>query len=71
MFFIGFSILSYSTGPQATTGIEYTKPYAKPSQSNLSSRYIYIYIYIDNNTLRAKHATHQKAEYLRAASQHG
>ena len=33
--------------------------------------YIYIYIYIDHNTLRAKHATHQKAEYLRAASQHG
>ena len=35
MFFIGFSILSYPIQRNATTSIGYTKPYGKPSQSNL------------------------------------
>ena len=48
MFFIGFSISSYSIGPQATKSIEYTKPYAKPSPKPIkfiTSRYIYIILY--------------------------
>ena len=38
-----------------------TKPYAKQNQSNLLSK-----LYTDHNTLWVKHATHQKAESLRA-----
>ena len=44
MFFIAFPIFSYPIRPHATSGIEYTKPYAKPDQSNLLSRYMQIII---------------------------
>ena len=39
MFSIGYLIFSYTIRPHATI-IEYAKPYAKPSQSNLLSSYI-------------------------------
>ena len=44
MFFIGFPIFSYPIWPHTTTSIGYTKPYAKPSQSHLLSRYMQIII---------------------------
>ena len=62
MFFIVFLISSYLIKPHATTSIGYTKPYAKQNQSNLLSK-----LYTDHNTLWIKHASHQKAESLRAA----
>ena len=54
MFFIGFSILSYTPGPQATTSIKYTKPYAKPSQSHLLSIYSQIIMPYGSKTLPIK-----------------
>ena len=62
MFFIGFPILSYLIRQHATTSIGYTKPYAKPNQSNLLSK-----LYTDHNTLWVKHPACQKAESLIAA----
>ena len=56
MFFVGFSILSDLIQPHATTSVGYTKPYAKPNQSNLLSK-----LYTDRNTLWVKHAAHKKA----------
>ena len=44
MFFIGFPILSYPIRPHSITCIGYTKPYAKPSQTNSLSSYIQIVI---------------------------
>ena len=51
--FIGFSILSYPLRPQATI-IGYTKPNAKPDQSNLLSSYLQMIIPFWSNTLPIK-----------------
>ena len=61
MFFIGFLIWSYPI-PPFTTSIGYTKAYAKPSHSNLSSCYIQIITPYMGQT-----HIHQKAESSRAA----
>ena len=60
-FFISFSILSYPMPPRATL-IGYTKPNAKPSQSDLLSSYI------QTNTFSVKHDTYQKSQSLRPVS---
>ena len=54
MLFITFPIFSYNIRTHTTTGIGYTKPYAKPSQSNLLSIYIQITITYESNTLPIK-----------------
>ena len=54
MFFIDFPILSYPIQPHATTSIGYTRPYGKPSQSNLLSSCILIIIPYGSNTLPIK-----------------
>ena len=61
MFFIGFSILSYAIQPRVSTSIGCTKTYARPIK-------FIIKLYTDHNTLWVKHATHQKAEFLRSSS---
>ena len=54
MFFICFPFLSYPIRPNTTTSIGYTKPHAKPSQSNLSSSCKQIIIPYGSNTLPIK-----------------
>ena len=54
MFFIGFPILSYRIQLHATTSIGYTKPYGKPSQSNLLSNLLQITIAFEPSTLPIK-----------------
>ena len=61
MFFIGFSILSYTIGLHTTTSTKYTICKVKPVK-------FIIKLYTDHNTLRVKHATHQMTESLKAAS---
>ena len=56
MFFIGFSIWFYSIWPH-TTSIEYTKPYAKLSYSNLLSNYIQIIKTYASNTQPIKNVS--------------
>ena len=53
-FSIGFPILSYPMQSHTTTIIEYTKPYGKPSQSNLLSSCIHIIIPFGSNRLPIK-----------------
>ena len=60
MFLIGFPILSQPIRPHSSTSIEYTKTWqAKPIKFITK-------LYPDHNNLWIKHATHQKAESLRA-----
>ena len=60
MFLIGFPILSQPIRPHSSTSIEYTKTWqAKPIKFITK-------LYPDHNNLWIKHATHQKAEFLRA-----
>ena len=54
IYFTGFSNLPYTPGPQATTSIKYTKPYAKPSQSHLLSIYSQIIMPYGSKTLPIK-----------------
>ena len=54
IFFIGFLILFYPIRPHATTFIEYTKPYANPSQSDLISSYMQVIMLYGSNTLPIK-----------------
>ena len=61
MFFIGFPILSYPIQPRVSTSIGCIKTYARPIK-------FVIKLYTDHNTLWVKHATHQKAEFLRSSS---
>ena len=53
-FFIGFPILSYPMQPHTTTVIGYTKPYGKPTQSNLLSSCTQIIIPYGSNRLPIK-----------------
>ena len=50
MFFTGFPILSYPIQPTTNTSIGYTKPYGKPSESNLLSSCLQIIIPYSSGT---------------------
>ena len=56
--------LSYPIQPHVITSIGQTKPYAKPSQSNLLSIYIQIIIPYGSNMLNIKKLSHQRAASL-------